>query len=754
MDLPRFKAHLSPVTTQDGQVFLLSESNHWLVGGAIESAVVPYMDGRTSIPEIASALSGSHSLFDVLKAINKFQRLGLLASGWPAMDPQQVAYWEALGADPKAVAGRMAERTVRVSAVGEASSDGLVELLRNSGVRAVGATDPTPSEVYLEVVVVDDYLNSDLEKINAGFVEREQAWMLVKSIGYWAWLGPVMIPPRTGCWKCLEQRLDANRMVDQYLRRFGAVVPPSTSKAALPATVGVIENMAAAAVARAVATDEMGDLTGRLIALDVRGCEASRHELIKQPQCPACGDPSMMRSGAEIALTAEPVRFAEDGGFRIQSPEQTFARLEKHVSPILGAVSWLEPLYGSNNGLSYSYSAGHNFAMVRNNMSVLRKNLRGNSGGKGRTEIQAKVSGICEAIERYSGVWSPDRPVLRARSDELDGRVILPNDLMLFSEEQFDGRLEWNSQASNRLHIVPERFRQDSVIDWTESWSLSREERVYVPSAYVWFGHPDSSSRFFTYSDGNGNASGNSIEEAILQGFLELVERDAVGIWWYNRLRRPGVDLDSFEEAYFGQLQEFYARMNRSLWMIDLTTDLDVPTFAAVSHRLDSSSQDILVAFGAHLEPRLAALRALTELNQFLPAIDQRDGQGNTVYMEEDPATLHWWRTGRMEENEWLRPDDQEPPRRRDDFVFEERESLSDYVQRALDLAAAAGLEVLAVDQSRPDLDLSVAKVMAPGIRHFWRRLAPGRLFDLPVEMGWSLKPTAIAELNPISVFF
>ena len=30
----------------------------------------------------------------------------------------------------------------------------------------------------------------------------------------------------------------------------------------------------------------------------------------------------------------------------------------------------------------------------------------------------------------------------------------------------------------------------------------------------------------------------------MLQGFLELVERDAVALWWYNRTRQPAVDLE------------------------------------------------------------------------------------------------------------------------------------------------------------------------------------------------------------------
>jgi oxazoline/thiazoline synthase len=47
-----------------------------------------------------------------------------------------------------------------------------------------------------------------------------------------------------------------------------------------------------------------------------------------------------------------------------------------------------------------------------------------------------------------------------------------------------------------------------------------------------------------------------------------------------------------------------------------------------------------------------------------------------------------------------------------------------------------------------------VARVVVPGLRHFWRRLAPGRLYDVPVSLGWLDRPRAETELNPISIFF
>ena len=44
-------------------------------------------------------------------------------------------------------------------------------------------------------------------------------------------------------------------------------------------------------------------------------------------------------------------------------------------------------------------------------------------------------------------------------------------------------------------------------------------------------------------------------------------------------------------------------------------------------------------------------------------------------------------------------------------------------------------------------------KVVVPGLRHFWARFAPGRLFDVPVRLGRLAAPTPYEDLNPVPLF-
>jgi ribosomal protein S12 methylthiotransferase accessory factor len=77
---------------------------------------------------------------------------------------------------------------------------------------------------------------------------------------------------------------------------------------------------------------------------------------------------------------------------------------------------------------------------------------------------------------------------------------------------------------------------------------------------------------------------------------------------------------------------------------------------------------------------------------------------------------------------------------------FDKREQ----VIACIGLAKREGLDFLVLDQTRPDIDVPVARVIVPGLRHFYRRFAPGRLYDVPVKLGLRDRPLSENELNPL----
>jgi ribosomal protein S12 methylthiotransferase accessory factor len=73
-----------------------------------------------------------------------------------------------------------------------------------------------------------------------------------------------------------------------------------------------------------------------------------------------------------------------------------------------------------------------------------------------------------------------------------------------------------------------------------------------------------------------------------------------------------------------------------------------------------------------------------------------------------------------------------------------------DQVTACVGLAKRAGLDFLVLDQTRPDIEVPVVRVIVPGLRHFYRRFAPGRLYDVPVKLGLRDRPLPEHELNPL----
>jgi ribosomal protein S12 methylthiotransferase accessory factor len=86
------------------------------------------------------------------------------------------------------------------------------------------------------------------------------------------------------------------------------------------------------------------------------------------------------------------------------------------------------------------------------------------------------------------------------------------------------------------------------------------------------------------------------------------------------------------------------------------------------------------------------------------------------------------------------------PPATRADFGHLDHRT---QVLACVELVKREGLDFLVLNQTRPDIGVPVARVIVPGMRHFYRRFAPGRLYDVPVKIGLRDGPILESELNP-----
>lgn len=729
-------------------LFIVTETGSAIFEGSPFTQVTRLLDGIRSTAEISRLLAKEVDADAVQNVVRKLHDAGYVVRGLGPADEAD-SYVEVLRARSPAVSRAVHSLTVRVVAVG--STDDLAAriagYIRTLGCSVTQRDDDSDLVVDLLVVVANDYLDPRLASVNARMLRRLQPWMMVKPSGRQAWIGPRFVPYETGCWCCLSSRLSGNRKVERFIAdRLGWPSASRPSAGMLPGADGMVAAMIEAELLASL--DGATPLTGRLRTVSLSEFETRHHVLTRLPQCPVCGDPSRARNGpTAVAETfARPERHRQWANRELPL-DQVKAHLSDQLSPYLGAVSALKREYRGASTRGYTYVAAHDFPLISRNVHSFRRNLAMRSSGRGATPLRAQGAALCEAMERYCGGWLDGTQVTRSSWHRLDHRAVHPAEVLLISPRQYADRESWNEQLVDAFQWVPETFDESRVIDFTPAWSLTHTETVLVPAGLAWYGHPDLRSHPYAMTDSNGCAAGASLHEATLYALCEIYERDAVAIWWYNRISRPQVDVEVLEDPVINGLSSTFHDLGRSAWVLDITADLAMPTYAAVSCA-ESSSKRVLFGFGAHPDPRRAIRHALAEMDQLLPIVLRPQSPHSR-----NQATFQWLREIDCRNEPWLLPNGQTSPPG-DSLPRELRTGgVGDVIDYYVEDLKRIGIETIVIDQSRPDIDMTVARVIAPGMRHIWRRTAPGRLFDVPPYMNWQARPTPEGELNPYSIF-
>ena len=746
LNKPVFKPHFHVETIEPSNVYLLSEHERHLLSGRLYTLLAPLLDGQHDVDAIAQQLASEVSIFGVYGALTRLESQGYLAEAEPSLPPYQAAFWSALDVDATTVLNKLKNARVSVISFGQIKTTEFIAALKSLKINVEENAEPTETD--LTIVLTDDYLQAGLDKFNRLAIERQKPWLLVKPVGTVIWLGPIFVPAQTGCWECLAQRLRGSRAVETGIVQQKGTSFISASYAALPASLQMGIDWAAMEVAKQLVMERPSRLESQIFTFDTMELKIEQHILIKRPQCKACGVSNQEQKPQPIALQSQLKRFTADGGHRSVLPEETLERYSHHVSPITGVISKLVKLENDNNFI-HVYTANYSDVQNKYNLAELRRGLTSASAGKGKTDTQSRASCVCEALERYSGVFTGNEYRIVGTYAQLELSAIHPDELTHYSTAQYQQREARNSQHGD-FAWVAEPFDRDREIDWTPVWSLTKQEFKYLPTAYCYYRYPQVDGHNFCRGNSNGNAAGNSIEEATLQGFMELVERDCVALWWYNRIQRPAVDLNSFEEPYLQALRDYYYSQNYQLWVLDITNDFNIPSFAAIIRRDDCTSESIALGYGTHFDPKIAVLRAVTEVNQ-TTAMLARYSTGKEL---DDPNLERWYKEATLANQPYLAPDRSLKPKVYTDYPNYDSSDLKQDVLTCVELAANLGLETLVLDQTRPDIGLNVVKVIVPGLRHFWSRFAPGRLYDVPVKMGWLPKSLTEEQLNPIPMIF
>ncbi len=385
----------------------------------------------------------------------------------------------------------------------------------------------------------------------------------------------------------------------------------------------------------------------------------------------------------------------------------------------------------------------------------------GLNGGAGLTRTRALLGAIGETIERYACSSFDTAGMLYGSHRELTAqghRCFDPERIGLFSERQY---------RSEGFRFRP--FSRTTPALWERCECLSdRPPRpIYFPAGLIYM--PPSA---LDQARGDvevcpvistGQASGTTIEMASLSGLMEVIERDAYTIAWHNRLRSPKLEHTS-SPIVSRLLRERFAPCPVEILLNYVTLDLDVPVVVATGVDRMNPSISCILGVAAHLDPEIAAVKALIELAQdrfyvkYLArsfklvdpseTFSEIDDFEKRVVLYLNPKmipALDFWRE---EPSRTLRFDEIPNASGVDD-----RESLG----IAVDRVRAVGGTVIRKDCTTADLrelGLHVVKIQVPELEalegnHNWRFFGCERLYRVPVEMGYRSTPLDESEMNP-----
>ena len=225
--------------------------------------------------------------------------------------------------------------------------------------------------------------------------------------------------------------------------------------------------------------------------------------------------------------------------------------------------------------------------------------------GKGATETNARISAIMESFERC--LAEQPEVSINLSGVKLDALRVT---------DTYESLCESYPTLYPDALLLPQHIAEFTNLEWVMGHDLMNDVEVFVPANAVFHPYePQGCTKLFR-SNTNGLASGNTIEEAILHGLLEVIERDALSIAEYTRNPGKEIALSESDGLNFGLKKKMEdAGIKVKIWLLD--SDVNIPTVVVALDDMVLKDPALLVmGAGSHLSPEIAVTRALTEAAQ------------------------------------------------------------------------------------------------------------------------------------------
>jgi thiazole/oxazole-forming peptide maturase SagD family component len=333
--------------------------------------------------------------------------------------------------------------------------------------------------------------------------------------------------------------------------------------------------------------------------------------------CPAChayhraarGDASTPTPPSRLVRVEDEVRDSENG-VRSTSADDALRNAARTLERV-GVDVELLPLGGSAPesfvAIACPYYSTRHSARFSLDLPIVWRRFIEPSLGKGVTESQAKCSAMFEWLERNLSDWHGDRPLVRAKyADVADRAINLPF--------VASGLLPNLTPVGQRVYTEAEE------IDWVWAHCLRSDRPILLPAVCAFL-----SSTLFRGKDlalpnsgSSGLSAGCTVADAVLQGLLEIVERDASATAMRNGLSLPVIDEASICDPAARDLLRRTRAAGYDAIVLDMTGDIGIPAIEVYLVREGEYTHYYGLGLGAHLDPEIALRRSLTEAAQSL----------------------------------------------------------------------------------------------------------------------------------------
>ncbi|WP_200416428.1 YcaO-like family protein [Virgibacillus salexigens] len=412
--------------------------------------------------------------------------------------------------------------------------------------------------------------------------------------------------------------------------------------------------------------------------------EINTFPIINMNNCTFCSNKNKVMHSINLSLSNE----NNGKNYRYLNVDMAWNELEKYVNRV-GPVNQLNDLSNLDSLNFHVYESISNCSIDEVEYSI--------HGGKGVDQSSALVSAVGEALERYNARMFGNEEIIVGSFNSLNKSFTVLNPKSLIID-------------NNLL----DKYDNNNEYEWILSKDISTNNNILMPANTVFFPYyPKQKNHLLISQSSTGLASGFTIEEAILSGIFEVLERDAYTIYHKNRLYYGEIP----EEVYFQKLKRLISKLkeeNIQPIIHYLKTDLNV-------HIVHCTLFDTKNNFPIYTHGSNCSLDIISAIEgAILEAIQLRTSQISLKYLNQEhidqeyKAYIEWGRGNIRYVKPFLNKTN---PNYIVDFNDYRTGSIYSNIKYLVTNLSELGYKVIVADLSRSDNKLKTVKVVIPGFQ-------------------------------------